>query len=212
MPPTRADVSGVEPTHDATNSGRRAEQRRGLAGDRGVVVVDRPVGVEQVLQFEHLAAAQFADRRTDQSGHLGAERRCEHRSLGEQEVAREDRHDVRPPRVHRLDVAARLGLVDHVVVVERTEVHEFDAGCTGHRIGVCRVDALRRVGRRERHHRTKAFATGSQQMRSDLTEETVLDEHGVAKAGLDPFEIAGQRRQADVVEDAHRAQATTHPA
>ena len=92
------------------------------------------VGVEEVLQLEHLAAAELADRRGEQPGDVGAERRRERRRLGEQVVAGEDRDDVRPARVHARHAAPGLGLVDHVVVVERAEVHELDRGAAGDRV------------------------------------------------------------------------------
>ena len=67
-------------------------------------------------------------------GDVGAERRGERRRAGEEEVAGEDRDDVAPARVDARHAAAGLGLVDHVVVVERAEVHELAGDGAGDRV------------------------------------------------------------------------------
>jgi hypothetical protein len=110
---------------------RGRHQRRGLALDRREVRLLGAVDVEEVLQLEHLAPAQLADRRGEQRGDVGAERGGERRGLGEQVVAGEDRDDVRPARVHAGHAPPGLGLVDHVVVVERSEVDELDRRAAG---------------------------------------------------------------------------------
>ena len=110
MPPMRHDV---------------ANKRRGLALDRRGVVLLGAVDVEEVLELEHLSAAQLADGRREERGDVGTERRRQRRRAGEEEVAGEDRHDVAPAGVDAGHAAAGLGLVDHVVVVERAEVDEL---------------------------------------------------------------------------------------
>ena len=119
----------------AADAARGRHQRRGLALDRREVRLLGAVDVEEVLQLEHLAAAQLADRRREQRGDVGAERRRERRRLREQVVAGEDRDDVRPARVHRRHAAPGLGLVDHVVVVQRAEVDQLDRGAAGDDLG-----------------------------------------------------------------------------
>ena len=58
---------GVGDARDhAADAARRREQRRGLALDRRRVVLLGAVDVEEVLQLEHLAAAQLADRGGEQ--------------------------------------------------------------------------------------------------------------------------------------------------
>src|SRR6185295_4709752 len=105
--------------------------RCGLALDRREIRLLRARDVEQVLELEDLAAAQFADRRRQQSGDIRAQRGGEDRRLREEIVAGKDRGDVRPARVYRRYAAPGLGLVDDVVVVERSQVHELDRGSAG---------------------------------------------------------------------------------
>ena len=126
------------------------------------------VDVEEVLQLEHLAAAQLADRRGEQRGDVGAERRRERRRPGEQEVAGEDRDDVAPAGVDARHAAAGLGLVDHVVVVERPEVHELDgarAPVTASSLdGAAPARRRRGVGGAEGEGRAEALAAGADEV------------------------------------------------
>ena len=70
---------------------------------------------------------------------------------GEQVVAGEDRDDVAPAGVDARDAAPGLGLVDHVVVVERAEVHELDRDRSGDRRRRRRADgSVGGVGRAQR--------------------------------------------------------------
>ena len=174
-----------------------ANSDSGLALDRRRVRLLAAVDVEEVLQLEHLAPAQLADRRREQHGDVGAERCGPRRRPREQVVAGEDRDDVAPPGVDARHAAPGLGLVDHVVVVQRTEVHELDADRAGDR-------RLRRRRRRRRSPRTaaqsvrtgpEALAAGLDQVGRDLAEEAVGAAHGVPERGLDPVEVGGQRRE-----------------
>ena len=70
-------VGSLDARHHAADPARRREQRGGLALDRRRVVLLGAVDVEEVLQLEHLAAAQLADRGREQRGDVGAERRGE---------------------------------------------------------------------------------------------------------------------------------------
>jgi hypothetical protein len=83
-----------------------------------------------VSQLLDLALAQPADRPGQEPGDLGAEGGCDLRRTGEQEVTGEDRLQVAPLGVHRLDSTASVGLVDHVVVVQRSDLHQLHRGGT----------------------------------------------------------------------------------
>ena len=127
---------GVADARDhAADPTRRREQRRGLALDRGRVVLLGAVDVEEVLQLEHLPAAQLADGGGEQRGHVGAERRGQRRRASQEEVAGEDGDDVAPAGVDARHAAPGLGLVDHVVVVQRPEVDELAGDGPGDRVG-----------------------------------------------------------------------------
>ena len=110
MPPMR---------HDVANS---AAVLPSIADE---VVLLGAVDVEEVLQLEHLPAAQLADR--------GREQRA---TSAPSDAASDDARASRksPARIatmllHRAftlgDAAPGLGLVDDVVVVERAQVHEL---------------------------------------------------------------------------------------
>ena len=137
--------------HHPADAARRAEQRRGLALDRRAVALLGAVDVEEVLELEHLAPAQLADRAREQSGDVGAERGRQRRRPRQQEVAGEDRHDVAPPGVDARHAPAGLGLVDDVVVVQGPQVDELDrhrpgdGGC-GDRALVAAGGVRRRTG------------------------------------------------------------------
>ena len=120
----------------AADAARRREERRGLALDRAHVALLGAVDVEEVLQLEHLAPAQLADGGGEQPRDVGAERGGQRRRPGQQEVAGEDGDDVAPAGVDARHAPAGLGLVDHVVVVQRPEVHELDRdGAGDHGVG-----------------------------------------------------------------------------
>ena len=70
----RVEGRVADPRDHATDPAGRREQRRGLALDGRGVVLLRTVDVEEVLQLEHLPAAQLTDRRREQRRHVGAER------------------------------------------------------------------------------------------------------------------------------------------
>ena len=61
-----SSVSADDVADHAADAARRREQRRGLALDRGEVRLLGAVDVEEVLELEHLTAAQLADRRGEQ--------------------------------------------------------------------------------------------------------------------------------------------------
>ena len=130
----RIDEIAVVPGDQRPDAGRSREERRRLALDRGVVVVLGAVDLERRLELADLALAQAADRRGEEACDLGAEARRDLGSLREQEVAREDRLQVAPARVHALDRATGRRFVDDVVVVQRSQVHELDRRASHDRI------------------------------------------------------------------------------
>ena len=198
----RVERVGRHVAHHAADATRGGHERRGLALDRREVRVDAAVDVEQVLQLEHLTAAQLADRRGQQRGDVGSERRGERGRLREEVVAGEDRHDVRPARVHARNTAARLGLVDHVVVVERAEMHELDRRAAGDRvIGRRCVRAVNRVRGGQAQGRAETLAAGREQVARGLTEESVVGGHGVTQSGFDPLEVLGERCESHLFEE-----------
>ena len=110
-------------------AGRGGDQRAGLAGDHVEVVLQRVLAGPGGDGLEDLALDQAGEGlgldphglRTQPGGQLGG--------LGEEEVAGEDRDEVVPASVGRVRPAPQVGLVHHVVVVERAEVGDLhDAG------------------------------------------------------------------------------------
>ena len=98
--------------------------------------------------------------------------------------------------------AARLGLVDHVVVVERPEVHELDRRAAGDGVvGGGRARAVDRVGRAQDERRAQPLAAGREQVAGGLAEESVVGGHGVAQPDLDAFEVSGERCESHLVEE-----------
>ena len=180
-------IGTVEPGDDAADPCRRAEQRRRLAGDRREVAVLRAADVVRVAQLLDLALAQPADRAGEQAGDLGAERRGDLRRLRQQEVAGEDRLEIAPLGIDRFDAAPGVGLVDHVVVVQRAEMDELAGdSAADHVVTRRRAGDL---GGGEGNDGAKAFAPGDDEVRGDLGEVRVGCLHCGVDLTIDPFEI-----------------------
>jgi hypothetical protein len=82
-------------------------------------------------------------------------------------------------------------------------VDELDGRAARDRIGAGRVArAAGRIRRAQRERRPQPLAAGAEQMARDLGQEPVVGMHGVAQTVLDPGEIAGERRQSHVVDEA----------
>ncbi len=143
----RAIVTG----NQSTDASRSAVQRRGLAFDTCQVRLDRPRRVVGEAQFLDLALAQTTNRARKQTGDLGSERRRDFRRPREKKVTGENRLQVAPLRIDRLDTATRLGLVHDVVVVQRTQVDEFTGDSALNR--VIRRGCGFRLGRQAGHNR-----------------------------------------------------------
>ena len=78
-----------------------------------------------MTKFFDLAFAELPDGSREQPGYFIAERCRDLRRTGEQEITRDDRLQVAPFGVHRLDTATSGAFVHDIVVVERPEVDEF---------------------------------------------------------------------------------------
>ncbi len=87
-------------------------------------------------------------------------------------------------------------------------MHQLDTGRAGDRVGVRGRVALGRVGGAQRDHGAEPLAAGRQQMPRGVAEETVVHTNRVREAALHAAQIGCERRDPDVVEDAHHADAT----
>ena len=140
---------------------------------------------------------------SEEPGHVGAERGREGRGPRKQVVAGEDGDDVRPAGVDAGDAAAGLGLVDHVVVVQRAHVDQLDRSGAGDGLVGSGPGSERRIGGTEGQGRPEPLASGRDQMTGHLAEEAVLGVDLVGQTGLDPGQVARQGFEADILEEAH---------
>ncbi len=126
-------------------------------------------------------------------------------ACGEQEVACEDGDDVAPPGVHAGDPTAGFGFVDHVVVVERPEVHQLAGDSAGHcLVGratnvttaiVGQGTGRARVGGTQREGRTQPLPAGADQVGGDVGEERIRGPDRFAQRPVDVCEVVGQPGQ-----------------
>jgi len=150
------------------------------------------------LQFEDLPLAEGRIRLGEQfdgllpqwSGHFGRP--------GEQEVAAEDGHSVVPVGVDRDDPPAALGFVDHVVVIEAADMHQFDCHS-----GLDRPVAVAgsQFGSHLGQQRPVPLASGPQQVLGDLGEELVLGGGDLEKALLHLFQARPDPIYRDEISD-----------
>ena len=155
--------------------------------DRGEVALLGPGHRVGVAEFLDLTLAQPADRASQQSGDLGAERCSDLGRPRQQEVAGEDRLQIAPPGVDRVDAASGLGLVHHIVVVQRPEVHQFTRDTTLH--DIVGGGATGQLAGHDRQHRSQSFPSGDDQVRRDLGEVGVGGDDRGPHGGLDPRTI-----------------------
>ena len=111
----------------------------------------------------------------------------------EQEVAGEDRLQVPPLGVDGLDAAAGVGLVEHVVVVERAEVDQLAGDAAAHDVVGRRRAAD--LGGGDRHDRPQPLAPGDDEVRGDLGEVVVRAADGLVERVLDPSTVGVDRRR-----------------
>ena len=150
-----------------------------------------------MLELEDLPPAQLADRRREEPGHVGTERRRERRRACEQEVAGEDRHDVAPACVDAGHAAPGLGFVDDVVVIERAEVDQLDGDRPGDRVVAGPGGGAARVGGAEREGGPDALSARLDQVRGHIGQEGISGTNRPAERFLDPDQIVGERGQLD---------------
>ena len=141
-----------------------------------------------------LALAQPADRAGEQPGDLGAERGGDLRRPRQQEVAGEDRLQVAPLGVDRLDAAARVGLVDHVVVVQRAEVDELARDAAAHDVVATPARPPTWAATID-DDRTQPLAAGHDEVRGDLGQVRVGAAHRLVDRRLDALAVGIHRRQ-----------------
>ena len=207
------DVLAGQLADDPADAARGGEERRGLALDGDEVRLDRAAGVVGVPQLVDLALAQLADRGGQEPGDLGAEAGGDLGRLGQQEVAGEDRLEVAPAQVDALDPAARLRLVDHVVVAERAHLHELHRDATeDHVVGHRRVDRGRVAGqggrRGDGEQGPSPLPAGGDQVAAHLGHQLVFRRDHPQEGLLDPGPVPGhpgelvQRALGDHGEDA----------
>ena len=132
-------------------------------------------------EFRHLAFAQLRVGSSDERYGFLAERCGGLRCAGEKEVTCEDRNSVGPVQVYRSLSSAGVGLVDDVVVVERSEVNQLD-GDTGLDGFVSRIRSEFSGDLGEQ--RAIAFSARGEQVLCDLGEEGCFGDRGLTQACL----------------------------
>ena len=191
----RVDARARKPGHDAADAGGSGEQRCGLAFDRRKIGGTVAPSVVLRPQLADLPFDEPTDGVPEQPGHLGTQRRGDLGRPGEQEIARQDRPMVAPAEVHRRHAAARLGLVDHVVVVERADLHQFDRDAALDDLVARRLPAGEGSGDGE--HRSQSLASGVDQMLGDLSQIVVRRADSLAERRLDAFEVGRHAREGE---------------
>ena len=192
----RLDDRAVVAGHQTADPCSGRIERSGLAVDRGEVRIDRSRDVVGVAQFLDLALAQSTDGAREEARDLGAERRSDLGCLGQQEVAREDRLQVAPLCVDCLHTAARGGLIHHVVVVQRSQMHELARDSAEDRL-VRRCGIVAHHGGHDGEDRPQTLAAGGDQVRCDLGEIRVGGGDRVEKRPFDPLAVVVHRRQTE---------------
>ena len=152
-------------------AGGGGDQRTGLAGDHAQVVLERVLAVGRAEGLEDLALDEAGEGlRLDPDG-VGPEVGGQLRGLREQEVAGQDRDVVVPAGVGRRGTATQVGLVHHVVVVERGEVGQLDDAGRGEHALAAGVTGL---GGQQHQQRPEPLAAGLHQVPGRLGDETGL--------------------------------------
>ena len=162
-----------------------------------------------MLELEHLAPAQLGDRARQDLGDVPAQPGRERRRPRQQEVAGEDGHDVAPPCVDARYAPARLGLVDDVVVIQRSLVDELDRHRPGDGVGAGRARAAGGgVRGAQREGGADALPARPDQVRGHVGEEAVGGADRLVERVLDPGQIVRQRRERQRLDRVHTTDVT----
>lgn len=140
------------------------------------------VAVAGTDRLADLAVHQPGERAGLDANGLGPERGDDLGGPGEQEVADEDREGVVPAGVGAQGPAPLVGLVHHVVVVQRGQVGQLDHDGRGNHSRGGRVAEL---GGERDEQRTEALAAGTKQVRGRLGHEGLVAVRGVGQLPLD---------------------------
>jgi hypothetical protein len=132
-------------------------------------------------------------------GFLAAEGRGRPPRRRQEHVAGEDRDGVAPPRVDAGPTPTRLGLVDHVVVVERPQVQQLHGGGRGDHPVARRsgIDMTSCMPGRQRQQGSQPLAAGGNQISGGLGERRVPGLHRGTQELLDTRQLVGNRLDAD---------------
>ncbi len=184
----------------------RDQQRGGLPLDDPQVVVETVVGERRHLELEHFPLADGGGRLGHQPGELGAARaRQQAQHARQHEVARHDADDVAVAPEGGLGAAARVGVVDQVVVQQRGRVEQLHRQRRLHgRLFVGRQQLAGEEGEgwtealAARRHEVVADRLDEGDVRGQLLREALLE---AAKVGGDDVEhgptITALRRRSD---------------
>ena len=141
-----------------------------------------------------MALAELGDRGGEQAGDFGAKVGCQFRCPTQQIVARQDGSQVAPLGIDALDAAAGGGVVHDVVVVQRTDVHEFHGtAATDHVDRGWRSGGIEDGGRRHREAGAHPLAARLDQMAGNLGEEIAFRPDDAKKLVLGAGEVVDHR-------------------
>src|SRR6266540_1433166 len=158
------------------------DERAGLVGEHGQVVLDRVLAGGGAAHLADLALDEPGDGPGEHAGRLGAEPGRHLGGAGEQVVAGEHGHLVVVAGVGRAGAAAHLRLVHDVVVVEARQVRQLDGDRGADQPRVARIAG---VAGQQHQRGPKALAAGGDQVAGGLLHERVGGDHRVPQGLLD---------------------------
>ena len=173
------DLAGRAAEAGAVASGG-GDQGAGLAGDHVEVVPQRVLVGAGRDGLEDLALDEPGEGLGLDAHRVGAQARGQLGGAGEEEVTGEDGDQVVPAGVGRVGAAAQVGLVHHVVVVERAHVGDLDDAGRREHLLAARLRAG--LGGQQHQQRPEPLAAGRHQVCRGLGD--------VLRAALD---VAGQQ-------------------
>ncbi|CQD08499.1 hypothetical protein BN970_01642 [Mycolicibacterium conceptionense] len=135
----------------------------------------------------HLTRHQLRECVSNHTHRVGSEQRNQPRRRGEQVVTGEDRDVVAPPGIGAGRPAPHLGLVHHIVVIQRGQVDQLDDGPGDRDLRIIRPRAQRR--REHGKQRAEAFSTGLEQMLDGLGHELIGFAQLVRHQLFDPGDV-----------------------